>query len=285
MDQLAELAVRGVLIGCVYGIVAIPISLVYITTDTVDLAVGGYATVAGVVASALGGAFGILAGLGAGVAAASVIATIFLVLARKGGSPDPITIVLSAFGVAIVLESIVLVTAGTDPVIERLFDSFWRPAGISINPQGVVNLAIGLLLVAGLWALLRRTALGRSMRASAINPRGASLAGIPVRRVQFGTFLAGGLLAGLAGVLILYTNGIDYTAGLRIALLGLSAAVVFGLDSPLRGFAGGIAIGVVEALAGGYVSSGFSTILPMLFILLMLASGRLGSQTVAGVRP
>ena len=72
--------------------------------------------------------------------------------------------------------------------------------------------------------------------------------------VQCGTLLAGGLLGGIAGLLILHSSGMDFTASLGLTFIGFAAAIIFGIRSPLRCLAGGLAIGVIEALAAGYTS-------------------------------
>lgn len=96
--------------------------------------------------------------------------------------------------------------------------------------------------------------------------------------------MAGGLLAGIAGVLILYTTGTNYSAGLGLTIWGFGAAVLFGMTKPLRGFAGGIAIGIVQALSAGYLPGAWATVAPLGFIMIVLAAGRLNVAHVAGGR-
>jgi branched-subunit amino acid ABC-type transport system permease component len=284
MHEFIELVVRGILLGATYGLVAIPISLVFITTDSIDIATGGYAALAGVVAIAVGGVIGVVAGVIAGVLAALVIGIVFAEFARRG-TPDPITVALATFGSVTALASFVQWRWGEDPYVGDLFGTFWNIAGIRISPQGVLNLAIGLVILGGLYLLLYKTPLGRAMRASAVNPEAAELAGIPVSRVQFATFLAGGALAGVAGVLIAYSSGLDYTLALHLGFVALGSALIYGMSSPLRAFAGGLTLGVVEALAGGYMSGAFASTIPMIFILVMLSAGRMGGQSFAAARP
>jgi branched-chain amino acid transport system permease protein len=123
------------------------------------------------------------------------------------------------------------------------------------------------------------------MRAAAVNPSGAELAGIPVARIQFGTYLAGGLLGGLAGIMILYSAGLDFTASLSLTLSGFGAAIIFGIASPLRCLLGGIAMGVAEALAAGYTSGMVTAMVPFLFVLIVLSLSNIGGGAMAGDRP
>jgi branched-subunit amino acid ABC-type transport system permease component len=283
LSALLEFILQGVFVGVVYGLVAFPISLLFITTDSVDLAVGGYAVVAGSIAMLFPGAVGIGLGIVAAVTASIIVGTISVKI-NKPNSTDPLTVVLATFGVATFIESSVLTFIGKDPMIRQPFDVFWSLGTIRISPQAAINVAIGFLLLAMLYWLLYRTSFGRDMRASAVNVVGATLAGIPVRAVWFGTYLVGGLLAGVAGILILYTTGTDYSAGTALTMSGFGAAVLFGLTSPLRGFAGGIVIGIVQAVSQGYLAGGWATAAPVLFIFLVLTSGRANVAKIAGGR-
>jgi branched-subunit amino acid ABC-type transport system permease component len=282
-SALLEFILQGVFVGVVYGLVAFPISLLFITTDSVDLAVGGYAVVAGSIAMLFPGAVGIGLGIIAAVVASIIVGSISVKI-NKPNSTDPLTVVLATFGVATFIESGVLTFIGKDPMIRQPFEVFWSLGTIRISPQAAINVAIGLCLLTMLYLLLYRTSFGRDMRASAVNVVGATLAGIPVRAVWFGTYLVGGLLAGVAGILILYTTGTDYSAGTALTMSGFGAAVLFGLTSPLRGFAGGIVIGIVQAVAQGYLPSGWATAAPLLFIFLVLTSGRVNVAKIAGGR-
>jgi branched-subunit amino acid ABC-type transport system permease component len=71
---------------------------------------------------------------------------------------------------------------------------------------------------------------------------------------------------------------------LHLTISGFGAALILGLRSPLRGFAGGLIIGVVQGLSAGYLPAGWAGAVPLLFILLILASGRANVAGVAGGR-
>jgi branched-chain amino acid transport system permease protein len=283
MEQLIELGVRGILLGVTYGLLAFPIGLIFLATDTVDLAIGAYAVVAAVTAFVVGGPLGIAAGICVATLASAVTGSVSHILGRRNPG-NPLVVVLASFGFAVVLESMVLSGFGHDPVIRQPFDTYWDLAGIRISPQAGINLAVGLIVMLALFLLLYRSPWGRMMRASAINPRGAQLAGIPVRAVQFSTFLVTGMLAGIAGVLILYTSGTDFSGGLNLTLTSFGAAILFGLQGPMRGFLGGLAIGVVESLSAGFASGGLATLIPMVFIFTVLATGKMSRESIAGGR-
>jgi branched-subunit amino acid ABC-type transport system permease component len=278
-----EFVIRGALLGVIYGLLAFPISLVFATTGSVDLAVGAYTVLAVAIAWSIGGTWGIVIAIGAAVLASAVVGLISMRLNRPGMF-DHITAVLGTFGLATFLESFILTVYGKDPMARQVFETFWDVLGVRISPQALINIVICLLLLAGLYLLLYRTPFGRAMRASAINPLGASLNGIPVKTIWFCTYLVGGFLAGVAGVLVLYTTGADYSTGLSLTISGFGAAIIFGMTSPLRGFAGGLVTGLVQALSSGYLPGGWVTAAPMIFIFIVLALGPMNRISATGGR-
>ncbi|MGB3866128.1 MAG: branched-chain amino acid ABC transporter permease [Xanthobacteraceae bacterium] len=283
MFELMEFVIRGALLGVIYGLLAFPISLVFATTGSVDLAVGAYAVLSVAIAWSVGGTWGIVIAIAAAVLASAVVGLISMRLNRPGMF-DHITAVLGTFGLATFLESFILTVYGKDPMARQVFETFWDVIGIRISPQALINVVICLLLLAGLYLLLYRTPFGRAMRASAINPLGASLNGIPVKTIWFCTYLVGGFLAGVAGVLVLYTTGADYSTGLSLTISGFGAAIIFGMTSPLRGFAGGLVTGLVQALSSGYLPGGWVTATPMIFIFVVLALGPMNRISATGGR-
>jgi branched-chain amino acid transport system permease protein len=280
---MIEYVVRGLLNGAVYALLALPMSLLFATAATVDFAIGAYALLAAAVATSVAGPAGLAAGLLAALAASAVMAAIFAWLKRSG--EEGIRVALASFGLSVAIASIVLIVWGTRPFVRPTFSTFFEIGGLRINPQGLINVAISVVLVALLYYLLKRTNLGRMMRAAAANPGGAELAGIPVLGVQGATILAGGLLGGIAGLLILHSAGMDFTASLSLTFIGFAAAIIFGIQSPVRSLLGGLAMGVVEALSSGYTSGMVTSMVPSLFMLIVLMSGQLGANRFTGDRP
>jgi branched-chain amino acid transport system permease protein len=280
---MIEYIIRGLLNGAVYGILALPMSLLFATAGTVDFAIGAYALIAAAVATSVAGPLGLAAGLLSALAASAVMAAIFVLLKRN--DEEHIRVALASFGLSVAIASIVLLVWGTQPFVRPTFSTMLQIGGLRINPQGLINVAISLGLVGLIYYLLRYTSLGRMMRAAAANPLGAELAAIPVLGVQCATILAGGLLGGLAGLLILHSAGLDFTASLSLTFIGFAAAIIFGIHSPVRSLLGGLAMGVVEALSAGFTSGMVTSMIPPAFMLIVLMSGQLGSNRFAGDRP
>lgn len=283
MFELAEFLLRGALLGVTYGLLAFPVSLLFLTTGSVDVALGTYAVLAAMVLFVVGGPLGVVLAIGAAVLASAIVGLISMRLNRPG-SVDHVIAVMATFGLAIFLESFILTVFGTDPVVRQPFTTFWEIGGIRISPQTGINIAVCVTVLAALYYVLQRTPFGRAMRASAVNPTGAALNGIPVRLIWFSTYIVGGILAGIAGVLLLYTTGTDFSMSIPLTIWGFGAAIIFGMRSPLRAFAGGLVIGIVQAVSSGYLPGGWATAAPLTFILIILASGRMNRIAATGGR-
>lgn len=281
--EVIEFLVRGLLLGATYGVIAIPISLVFVTTGTVDLAIGAYVVLAAAIAYAVPGLAGWGLGIGVAMLAAAGAGVASALLVRRY-SGDKMIVILASFGIAILIESLVLTVFGKSPFVRMSSTPPVEIAGILLSRSALISAAIGVALAGVIYVMLYRSAAGRVMRAGADNSRGAAIAGIPVKRVQFGTFVMGGTLAGIAGIMLLNGSGLMFSSALPLSITSLGAAILFGLHRPLHAFLGGLVIGVIEALSAGFASSSIATLLPLLFIFLVLATRSLRGTDVGGGR-
>lgn len=281
--EILEFVLRGLLMGATYGIIAIPICLIFVSTGAVDMAMGAYVVLAAAVSFAVAGTLGMLAAVLAAIAAASVVGVLSALLMRRYAG-DRLIMILASFGFAIMLESLVLTVFGNAPFVHSSGAAPLQFAGILLSRQSLLSAGIGLLLAGGIYALLYRSALGRIMRAGADNARGAAIAGIAVGRVQLFTFMLSGALAGVAGLLLLNGPGVMFSSAIPLTITGLGAAIIFGFSRPLMGFVGGMIFGVAESLSAGFAPSGWATLLPLLFIFSVLAIRSLRGSDLAGGR-
>jgi branched-chain amino acid transport system permease protein len=138
-----------------------------------------------------------------------------------------------------------------------------------------------LLAALALAAVFRYTAVGLRLRATAFSPGVARLLGVRIGRVLTLGWALAGLFGALAGVLVtpttfLYPNSMD-----SIFVLGFTAAVIGGLDSPVGAVAGGVLLGVVLSYAGGYLGNDLVLVygLVVLSLVLMIRPSGLFSAT------
>jgi len=149
----------------------------------------------------------------------------------------------------------------------------------AILPQSLWMLIISLIVLGILYLFFHRTLVGKAMRAAADNPFGAVLIGISVRRIVALAFALSGALGALAGILITPITSMSYDGGLMIGLKGFAAAILGGYGSVPGAVVGGLALGVLEALGAGYISSESKdafAFLILLFVLFVKPSGLFG---------
>jgi branched-chain amino acid transport system permease protein len=119
------------------------------------------------------------------------------------------------------------------------------------------------------------------MLAASIDVNGSLTIGINVPLMRTLTFAAGGLMGGLAGVLVAPLINIHYEMGLLLTLKGFAAAILGGLTSPLGAVFGGVILGLVESLAIVAVSSGYKDVIAMailILIMIVMPQGLLGRR-------
>jgi branched-chain amino acid transport system permease protein len=201
---------------------------------------------------------------------------------------------ISALGVSFFLQQTAVLLFGPIP---KEYNTYGLHGGELFNTVGVGNFNIqyaeifvvstALLLMAVLTLVVRRTKVGKAMRATSFDLEAASMMGIDVDRVIAFTFLIGSALAGAAGVMtgIVFQN-INPYMGFGAGLKAFTAAVVGGIGNLTGAMLGGIVIGVAEALTVGYLSSSFQDLIVLsvlVIFMLFRPTGILGSPVIQKV--
>jgi branched-chain amino acid transport system permease protein len=153
--------------------------------------------------------------------------------------------------------------------------------GISVSEPLVVSFAITLAITAALYWFLYRTDTGQAIRATAQDREAAQLMGINVRRMSMIAFGIGTALAGTAGALISPTYYIFPQVGSVFTLKAFVITVLGGMGSIIGATLGGVLIGVTESVGGVYLGSGWKDVIVFVLFLLVLLfkpSGLLGTS-------
>jgi branched-chain amino acid transport system permease protein len=133
-----------------------------------------------------------------------------------------------------------------------------------------VVLAGVLVIVVLLWAFIERTLIGKAIVATAANRLAARLVGIDTGRMTGLCFALSAAIGAIAGLLITPITLTSYDVGTLLALKGFAAAMLGGIGSAVGAVTGGLLLGLLEALAAGYVSSQYKDAVAFLVILLVL---------------
>jgi branched-subunit amino acid ABC-type transport system permease component len=146
-----------------------------------------------------------------------------------------------------------------------------RIAQVTLGYNQIANFVVAAVLAVLLALFLRRSPLGVAMRAASDNPTAARLLGIPINRVTAAAWILGSLTAGIAGLLAAPLTTLNTTDLTILVIQAFSAALIGGLTSLPLTFAGGIALGVAEALLSLVVPHEFGGISNVLTFGVILA--------------
>jgi branched-chain amino acid transport system permease protein len=275
MDLFLQFLVNGLVTGSFYALSALGLTLIFGLMRVVNFAHGEFYM--------LGGILGWFVTARLGLDFFSGLVVVAVVMAAFGWLVDRVLIervrdqgeepgILLTIGLSIFLANSALLAVGTAPQkIEGPVGNTLVVLGPIITTQ-LRLFAVGVcaLLIVGAHLLVQKTKLGKAMRATFQDPMAARLAGIRTARVYAATFAMGTALAGTAGMLL----GSIYVAQAGIGgLVSLKAFVVVilgGMGSFAGAIAGGLILGVAEALWGGYLSTGSVDLVGFALVILIL---------------
>lgn len=309
LDSLPQQLVYGLALGSVYAMIALGYSMVYGVLEFINFShgevfmVGAFASL--LTLTALTGIGGILAWgpllllimlavamLASGALGVAVERLAYRPL-RRSSRLAPL---ISAIGVSLILQNLVMLLQvhfqgdsrpQSVPARDVVPAGSWEVLGVRISYTAGLVFAVSIVLMIALGALVSRSSLGRSMRATAQDAEVAGLMGINVSGVITRTFLIGSGLAGAAGCLVaLYYTQIDYTMGFSAGIKAFAAAVLGGIGSIRGAMAGGLVLGVTEAFAATFLSATYKDLVAFVLLVVVLAirpAGLLGRKTLERV--
>lgn len=283
MTTFLQLAVSGIALGSIYGLIALGFLVIYHATGLVNFA-QGQLLMAGAMTTYL-----VLMRLGLGyplaIGAVIVVALILAFLFRYGmhrpmvkrGAPTTNMVVATiAFGLVLTAAAELFI-GNTKYGVDAVFPG---PAivvgGISIQTQSLLIVAVAWLLVAGIWYFFTKTLTGVSLRAVGLNRNAAAVSGVRVSRLITVAFVLSVAVTAIGGMLVAPIIGAGPDMGMAIAVKGFAAAVLGGMASVYRGMIAGVAIGLIEMLSSYYLSSAWAPVIAyaILFFALVLMPAR-----------
>ncbi len=273
--MLEQQIVNGLMLGGIYVLVAVSFTLFFGCLNFLNFSVpalfmlGGFLTWA-LVSEGVPWPLAVLGALAVAGAASLVVERLTWRIQRGG---PPLVPLVSSLGFLILFENLVLVRWGSDAraLPSPFGDANWRIGELVIGLPQLAGLLLSITLVLGLQVMLRRSKLGRGIRAVAESAETATMLGVEVNRVVPRLFLLAGLFCALAGVLFaLSYQLVSPYMGDQVALKGLSAMVLGGMGNVWGAVIGGLVIGLVEVLAIGILSADHVNIVVYGILLLIL---------------
>lgn len=286
MELLVYLLLSGLTTGSLYALIALGIVVVNKATAVINFAHGELFMFSGFVAWMLHVQMGVpyLPSLLAAVAFGFLLGVATdLIAFRPLKNANIISLVLATIGIAFMLRGTArVIWGGKGDYLP--FPPITSPepimiGGVMVIPQQLAVLVGSIVMMVAFAAFFRLTRAGKMMQATADNAKAATLAGIRVDRIYMLSFGTGAAIAGAAAALMAPLTLLYPDMGFSFFIKGFAAAVLGGLTSLPGAVLGGISIGVIESLAGGYLHSSFievSAFIVIMFVLVVRPTGLLG---------
>jgi branched-chain amino acid transport system permease protein len=270
MDIFIQQVMNGLVLGSIYALIALGYTMVYGILGIINFAHGEVLMVGALTAlSTIGGLKALMPGMPdwvtlvvatlVGMAVCGALSySIERIAYRPLRNAPRLAPLITAIGVSIILQTLAMIIWSRNPLIfpELLpsdpIDVF--NTGATITGKEIVIIIMAFVVMVGLLLLVNRTKLGRAMRATAENPKVAGLMGVNPNFVISATFVIGGALAAVAGVMMATNYGnAHFYMGFIPGLKAFTAAVLGGIGNLKGAMVGGILLGLIEALGAGYI--------------------------------
>jgi len=291
MTTVGQLVFSGLLIGSIYALMSMGLTLIFGVLRVVNFAHGEF------LMFAMYGAWAFVTytGFNAYIACLAVVPAMLLygalihwIIIRPGLNKPHLVVVFATMGLSILMQNLALLVFSAD-----LFDVPPLNAGrsIAIGPfyaklELLIGFGVTLLATAVIHVVLKSTYLGKAIRATVQDGEAAQLMGIPVPRIFLITFSAGSALVGLSACVMIPLFSVFPSVGLNFVLIAFVVVVLGGMGSLEGALLGGICIGVVQSLSGYYVAPAYGQMFFFILFLLVMVfrpaglMGRRGEATL-----
>jgi branched-chain amino acid transport system permease protein len=288
MALLLQSLMSGVLIGGIYALIGIGLTLIFGVMRIINFAQGDLVMVGMYLAWLAFTALGVdpflfaLLGMPLMFGLGALLQRVFI---NRVLDALPQNQILLTIGLGLVLSNTAMLVFTSDYRIlsTRYSSSSFTLLGISVSTPLAWSFLITAALTAALYWFLLRTDQGLAIRATAQDRMAAQLMGMDVKRSGVIAFGLGAALAGAAGALIAPTYYIYPQVGGSFTLKAFVVVVLGGMGSIIGATLGGVLIGIAESLSGAFISSGYKDLVVyVLFLLLLLLkpAGLLGKSRV-----
>lgn len=272
MELLLTQVLSGLVTGSVYTVTALGLTMVYGILNLMNFAHGEVFMVGAYAGYLLSSAYGVsypVAILGAMAGAVVTGILIELVGFRPLRNASQLAPLIASLGLSIFIQNLALLIWSPTP---RMFqtpyvDRVVHLGVISLSAQRVVVFVVSVVLIAALYLVVQRTALGKAMRATALDAEAASLMGINVRSVVVAAFALGSALAGVAGALVGPILILSPFMGIPVILKAFAVVIMGGFGNIQGTIAAGFILGIVEGLGAMVLPSAYIDIIAFVMLI------------------
>ena len=268
--------INGLMLGSTYALIAVGYSLIFGVMGLLHFAhgyvfmFGAFIALEIVLVAHLGLTVAILGSMIGTAILGMVIAVIAFLPIKKEFVAAPM---IATMGIGIIMQNLAIKMFGPDQVsFPETFQTVnFRIGDVIINSLQVITFIITLLLMILLSLYIKKTKMGKAMRASAERPVTASLLGVNYNKIVLLTFAVASALAGIAGVLsgLIYGSISPFMAG-PVTLKGLVVMLMGGLGNLVGAVVCGIFLGILEIFSVAYLSVSYRDSLTFIILILVL---------------
>ena len=304
-ESILQAVFSGLALGSIYALVAVGFNITFNTTKTLNFGQGEFLVAGAFVAvsvilllagknltdTLLPADVSMLRYVLSLIATMAVLGVLGVILYYTAVRPfigrGGMAWVMSTIGVGIIIQNTALAIWGPAPLVmpSPLGNEVIRIGGAGVLPQEILVLVSSVIVLLTLDWIMRRTKIGKAVRAVAQNGSAATLMGINVTAIVVLAFVISSGLAGLAGLLIAPITTASVFMGMTLALKAFSSAILGGLTSPRGCMLGGFLLGLIEALIGLWHAElrEISIFLLIIIVLVVRPQGLLGQKIVEKV--
>lgn len=279
LQAIPQNLVFGILVGALYGLAALGLSLVFGVTKFLNVAhgellmIGGYATFW--IFSLWG--IGPFLSLPLNVLILSLVGLLlykllFVRMVKLGEEAKIKNTMLVGFGLSLILQNVAILlwTADDRGITTAYSAEVLKFMGIRFPLVRLASFGVAFICLIGLNIFLRKTYTGKAIRATVEDWEAASMMGIDVHKVYLFSFVLGAALAGIAGALVSITFSVNPFMGMHWTLKALVVMVLGGLGSFTGTFIGGIVLGTTESVTSLLIGGNYREVVGLVLFLLVL---------------
>jgi len=275
--MLNQVILNAIIAGSIYALVALGFTIIYRTVKFFHFAHGVVYTAGAYIAYTLAISLGVnivisflLASVLAGAIGIVIDRVVYAPL-RREKAPD-LVFLIASFGVFIFIQNLIqllygaqILTLRTGPVKEG-----HHFLGAVITDIQLLIMIVAVVITITLWLFIRKTKLGKAIRAVSDDTIGASAVGIYPERTILITFAIGSALAGVAGILVSLETNLEPTMGLNAILKGIIASIIGGVGSIPGAICGAFLLGLAENFGIWKISAGWKDAIAFVILILFL---------------
>ncbi len=272
-----QLLLNSIIIGSIYALVASGFSLIYSTNRIMHFAHG-----ASVIASAYF-LFLLFTKNQINFTLACILTIIFagllgyimyrlIYVPLKNRKSSNVILLMASVAVLILIENLILLLFGADVKTINLIQvsEGLNFLGARITELQIIIIIVSIIILIGLYILMKKTTIGKHMRAVADNEQLANIMGISTKKIASFSFIIGSALAGIAGILIALEQNLEPSMGVGLMIKGFAGAIIGGVTSVPASVAGSYLLGFAENFGIWYLPSGYKDAIAFILLFLFL---------------